>query len=115
MKLSKIRPDMVTNPTNTPKSEYVDAVKNHNGDAVMVNPSSTNETTDHRTNMEQTTEWNYDTQPQKYVRARIVQINEAMAQLQAEGDTILEWEAANMLITELELVLENDPQYLRPQ
>ena len=106
---------MVTNPSNTPKSEYVDAVKDTQGSTVMVNPSTPNTESDTQTNMDKTAEWNYDTQPQQYVRARIVQLNEAMAKLQAEGDTILEWEAANMLINELELVLENDPQYLRPQ
>lgn len=116
MKLSNMRPDWAQSGNVNGESHRiaVEAVKDATGETVVVNPQESqppggdaNETTGD-SDLEKS-----NTQPALYVRQRITQINEAMAAIQAEGADIPEWEAANMLIRELELVLENDPSFKR--
>jgi len=117
MKLSNMRPDWAQSENINGESHKiaVEAVKDALGNTVMVNPQESqspgpaqmdNVTGD--SDLEKS-----NIQPALYVRQRITQINESMAEIQAQGADIPEWEAANMIIHELELVLENDPNFKR--
>ena len=48
----------------------------------------------------------------KYLSDRIVELNEAMSTVQAEDNTVKEWEALTMIISELERTRTNVPGYV---
>lgn len=48
------------------------------------------------------------------MRSRIVQLNESIEAVRAEGNTVHEWEALMMVIHELERVIVNIPGYIDP-
>lgn len=48
------------------------------------------------------------------LRSRIVELNESIETVRAEGNTIEEWEALVMIIHELERVIVNIPGYVDP-
>ena len=48
----------------------------------------------------------------KYLSDRIVELNEAMNTVQAEDNTVKEWEALSMIISELERARTNVPGYV---
>ena len=50
----------------------------------------------------------------KYLSDRIVELNEAMTTVQAEDNTVKEWEALTMIISELERARTNVPGYIEP-
>ena len=47
----------------------------------------------------------------KYIKNRVIELNEAMAGVQEEDESVPEWEALTMVIGELERVLMNIPGY----
>ena len=115
MKLSNMRPDWAQSGNVNGESHRiaVEAVKDATGQTVVVTPQESQPPAEMRETTGDSDLEKNNTQPALYVRQRITQINEAMAAIQAEGADIPEWEAANMLIRELELVLENDPSFKR--
>ena len=116
MKLSNMRPDWAQSGNINGESHRiaVEAVKDATGQTVVVTPQESQPKGGDSLDVTGDSDLEKNNiQPALYVRQRITQINEAMAAIQAEGAEIPEWEAANMLIRELELVLENDPSFKR--
>ena len=121
MKLSQMRPDWATSPTHNEDtlSDAIETTKEVTGETPVAatgveakgfeqSPS----TAGPRPMTAQECSVYADQGVIKYLSHRITQLNESMADVQKEDQTIKEWEALAMIIQELELVRCNTPGYV---
>ena len=121
MKLSQMRPDWATSPTHNEDtlSDAIETTKEVTGvtpgasSGVEAKGYAPAPTTDQPRPMtaQECSEY-ADQGVIKYLTQRITQLNESMADVQKEDQTIKEWEALAMIIQELELTRLNTPGYV---
>ena len=127
MKLSNMRPDMAgaSGVNDTAISDAIETTKEITGatpvmaNGIQESPHNAAASTDSEStgprpmNSEETIAYS-NMGVIKYLSDRIVELNEAMPKVQAEDNTVKEWEALTMIISELERARTNVPGYIEP-